>query len=137
MAPIARNAPCPCGSGRKYKKCCLGKSEPAAPAQASVEPVFAETDSDALSNQANALIRQRKWAAAQAICERLRTEFPDEIDADDRLAQLHAAQEQWASALVHAQAALDKARRHPEKFDPELVGDLEEHIVFLKSKAAP
>jgi hypothetical protein len=22
---VARNAPCPCGSGRKYKKCCLGK----------------------------------------------------------------------------------------------------------------
>ena len=21
-----RNEPCPCGSGRKYKKCCLGKS---------------------------------------------------------------------------------------------------------------
>ncbi len=23
---IGRNAPCPCGSGRKYKKCCLGKN---------------------------------------------------------------------------------------------------------------
>ena len=22
---VSRNAPCPCGSGRKYKKCCLGK----------------------------------------------------------------------------------------------------------------
>lgn len=25
---VGRNAPCPCGSGRKYKKCCLGKAEP-------------------------------------------------------------------------------------------------------------
>lgn len=25
MMTIARNAPCPCGSGKKYKKCCLGK----------------------------------------------------------------------------------------------------------------
>ncbi|MCK9463564.1 MAG: SEC-C domain-containing protein [Proteobacteria bacterium] len=25
---IGRNDPCPCGSGRKYKKCCLGKSAP-------------------------------------------------------------------------------------------------------------
>ncbi|MFH1278122.1 MAG: SEC-C metal-binding domain-containing protein [Candidatus Eisenbacteria bacterium] len=25
-----RNAPCPCGSGKKYKKCCLGKDEAAA-----------------------------------------------------------------------------------------------------------
>ncbi|MGB2727569.1 MAG: SEC-C metal-binding domain-containing protein [Halobacteriota archaeon] len=22
---IGRNDPCPCGSGKKYKKCCLGK----------------------------------------------------------------------------------------------------------------
>ena len=28
MAKIGRNAPCPCGSGKKYKKCCLGKEEP-------------------------------------------------------------------------------------------------------------
>lgn len=25
MPPIHRNAPCPCGSGKKYKKCCLNK----------------------------------------------------------------------------------------------------------------
>ena len=24
---IGRNAPCPCGSGKKYKKCCLRKNE--------------------------------------------------------------------------------------------------------------
>lgn len=23
MAKVKRNAPCPCGSGKKYKKCCL------------------------------------------------------------------------------------------------------------------
>jgi hypothetical protein len=22
---VGRNDPCPCGSGKKYKKCCLGK----------------------------------------------------------------------------------------------------------------
>jgi hypothetical protein len=27
MEKIGRNDPCPCGSGQKYKKCCLGKSE--------------------------------------------------------------------------------------------------------------
>lgn len=25
MAKTGRNSPCPCGSGRKYKQCCLGK----------------------------------------------------------------------------------------------------------------
>ena len=23
--PVSRNAPCPCGSGKKYKRCCLGR----------------------------------------------------------------------------------------------------------------
>jgi hypothetical protein len=30
MAPeakIGRNSPCPCGSGKKHKQCCLGKEE--------------------------------------------------------------------------------------------------------------
>ena len=26
---IGRNDPCPCGNGKKYKNCCLGKSSPA------------------------------------------------------------------------------------------------------------
>ncbi len=25
MMNVGRNDPCPCGSGKKYKKCCLGK----------------------------------------------------------------------------------------------------------------
>lgn len=25
MVKVGRNEPCPCGSGRKYKKCCLGR----------------------------------------------------------------------------------------------------------------
>ena len=28
--PAGRNDPCPCGSGKKYKKCCMGKTLPAA-----------------------------------------------------------------------------------------------------------
>jgi len=27
MTKISRNAPCPCGSGKKYKKCCLLRQE--------------------------------------------------------------------------------------------------------------
>ena len=27
-SPLGRNDPCPCGSGRKYKKCCLGLLDP-------------------------------------------------------------------------------------------------------------
>ncbi len=34
MSKIGRNAPCPCGSGRKYKKCCQGKGKKAGSADA-------------------------------------------------------------------------------------------------------
>jgi hypothetical protein len=36
MAKVGRNDPCPCGSGKKFKKCCLGK-ETGAPVDAGVE----------------------------------------------------------------------------------------------------
>ncbi|MGM0575684.1 MAG: SEC-C metal-binding domain-containing protein [Myxococcota bacterium] len=29
MESVARNAPCPCGSGKKYKRCCLEAEEAA------------------------------------------------------------------------------------------------------------
>jgi SEC-C motif len=29
MSAIGRNDPCLCGSGKKYKRCCLGKGAPA------------------------------------------------------------------------------------------------------------
>jgi len=29
MSDIGRNDPCPCGSGKKYKRCCLAKDAPA------------------------------------------------------------------------------------------------------------
>ncbi len=38
MAKIGRNAPCPCGSGRKYKKCCLGKAPPPQRLSGSAQP---------------------------------------------------------------------------------------------------
>jgi len=45
MAKIGRNEPCPCGSGRKYKKC-HGEvaSVPPAAAMAALEECFRETD---------------------------------------------------------------------------------------------
>ncbi len=36
-ATVGRNDPCPCGSGKKYKNCCLGKDEPVISAQGAAE----------------------------------------------------------------------------------------------------
>jgi tetratricopeptide (TPR) repeat protein len=94
-------------------------------------------DLDELSNKAKDLIRAGQWAEAERVCGRLRELFPDEIDADDRMGQFYQAQKKYAEAIPFAQTALDKARRHPDKFDADLVAELAEQVVFLKQEAAP
>lgn len=42
-AKINRNAPCPCGSGKKYKKCCMLKDEAAQSGSPHRERIFAES----------------------------------------------------------------------------------------------
>ena len=44
MSNVGRNAPCPCGSGKKYKKCCIDKYDTFLDAQTDQEPNAAPTD---------------------------------------------------------------------------------------------
>lgn len=91
-------------------------------------------DLDELSNKVNDCIRAGRWDEAERFCQRLREQFPEELDADDRLAQLYQAQENYAKALPYAQTALNMARHNPEKFDPALVADLAQQVDFIKKK---
>lgn len=55
---VGRNDPCPCGSGKKYKACCWGKSQPLGKrkfkatlisgSKKSAEPTIAAFDEDLL-----------------------------------------------------------------------------------------
>ena len=92
-------------------------------------------DLDELSNKANALIRAGKWDEAEKACQKLREQFPAELDADDRQAQLYQAQKNYVKALPYAQAALEKARHDSAKFAPELIEELAEQVGFLKKAA--
>jgi hypothetical protein len=38
MTKIGRNKPCPCGSGKKFKKCCLNKQDPESGSASAVSP---------------------------------------------------------------------------------------------------
>jgi tetratricopeptide (TPR) repeat protein len=89
---------------------------------------------DDLSNKANEAIRAGKWQEAERLCQCLREAFPEEIDADDRLAQLYQAQKNYVKAQPYAQAALEKARSNPDKFAPELIADLEEQVEFIQEE---
>src|SRR5436190_24234375 len=55
MSGIGRNDPCPCGSGRKYKKCCLAREPVTALAYAPAEREDALDRSDADLSEAMGL----------------------------------------------------------------------------------
>ncbi len=57
MSAVGRNDPCPCGSGLKFKKCCLGKEQPAPGARASGDGAGASRDRD------SALARLARFSA--------------------------------------------------------------------------
>lgn len=98
MTLIGRNAPCPCGSGNKYKKCCLPKHEREAAllsmssAPAAGPFIDLEDDGlDELSNSVLGLIKTRRFDEALAVCQFLLHKFPDVVDGLERSALVYAA----------------------------------------------
>jgi tetratricopeptide (TPR) repeat protein len=119
MAKIGRNAPCPCGSGKKYKRCCLpGQPEkrPSSFRKPRFIPVF--TDLDQLSNSVVDLIKQNKLDKAEAVSRKLLKEYPDQIDGLNRLAMVYEARGEKEKAVEHYRKAYHFAMSH-EGFDQD------------------
>lgn len=120
MAKIGRNEPCPCGSGKKYKKCCY-RRQPEPGLDAAVPTWIAEvSELDALSNQANALIRQRRFEEAERACQKLRQRYPDQIDGLERYAELYEARGERQRAADYYRQTAAFARSAPG-FDDEAI----------------
>lgn len=121
MSKIGRNAPCPCGSGKKYKRCCLshkkGKGR-ARPSDVRFIPVF--TDLDKLSNSVMDLIEENRLDEAEAVSRKLLAEYPDQIDGLERLAQVHEARGEIGKAVAYYHKAADFAKSKPG-FDQQSV----------------
>ncbi len=124
MANVGRNQPCPCGSGKKYKQCCLATDEAAAAAareqqrrDAPPPPVRAprfgrwpvvDDDSariDQMSNGTVDLIHAGKLDEAERMCQRLLDEYPEIPDGHMRLGQLFRARGEPKKAAEHLRAA--------------------------------
>ncbi|MDA2930257.1 SEC-C domain-containing protein [Acidobacteria bacterium AH-259-O06] len=97
MARIARNDPCPCGSGKKHKKCCLGKTGLGQEPEASRISDFAyetilEAERRLLQRLADMVAQDPMWAeerdaAAEEFIELLddpKMQNPDEWSEFDR-----------------------------------------------------
>lgn len=121
MKKTGRNAPCPCGSGKKYKKCCLHNTRPSA------GEAFVYTDLDELSNQVPELIKQGKYDEAEEVCQKLLEQYPDQIDGLHRSAELFEAMENYDKAITFYNLTAEFA----EKAD----GFEQEAVKYFKSKA--
>ena len=126
MTKISRNAPCPCGSGKKYKKCCLQKDEAqsinrrASLDSSSNKLVEAFDDLDNLSNSVVDLIDEGKLDEAEQACVELLNRYPDYIDGLERFALVYEARGDSQKAIEYYKKSLDFAREN-EGFDPEYV----------------
>jgi tetratricopeptide (TPR) repeat protein len=137
MATIGRNRPCPCGSGKKYKLCCLFADEqrqaaqrivapapgpaasvPRLAAPARPPPVYLLEDDglDDLSNSVLDLVRKGRFDEALAACNRLLAEFPDVVDGFERSGMVHAKMGNHALAADFYRKALDFVT-HPSRRD--------------------
>lgn len=157
MSKVGRNEPCPCGSGQKYKKCCESKAideaaararahaaaaaarlaEERAPLEASLG-AWVDDGLDELSYSVVTLIKEKRFDEALAVCERLRTEFPDVHDWLERSAMLHEARGDFALALDfyrrHVAFITDPERR--DGYDEELIDIFRAKVVELETKLA-
>jgi predicted O-linked N-acetylglucosamine transferase (SPINDLY family) len=104
---VARNAPCPCGSGRRYKDCHGALAAASAPAAAAVAPAAATADD--LRARARAALAQGEREAALAHWRAVL-----DADVDDAEAHFHlgnAAREDGRidAAIAHYEQALRRA----------------------------
>ena len=135
MTTIGRNRPCPCGSGKKYKLCCLPSDEQRQAAQRAAAlvpgptastprsavlappmPVYTLEDDglDDLSNSVLDLARAGRFDQALATCNRLLEEFPDVVDGFERSGMVHAKMGNHALAADFYRKALDFVT-HPSR----------------------
>jgi tetratricopeptide (TPR) repeat protein len=153
MAMVGRNQPCPCGSGKKYKHCCLARDEAAATAtreqqrrDAPPAPVHAPRAGwrpavddegerlDKMSNGAVDLIRAGKLDEAEQLCHRLLEDFPDLPDGHMRLGQLFRVRGEPKKAAEHLRLAAAVARSADD--DPEMPLSLESEADSLDPPAS-
>ena len=122
MAKIVRNAPCPCGSRKKYKKCCLSLHRSSS-SQQNTSTAYLITDLDHLDNLSNSavdLIEEGRLDKAEEACQELLSRYPDQIDGVERLAQLYKARGDMKKAAKYYRKAATFAQSMPG-FDQEAI----------------
>jgi tetratricopeptide (TPR) repeat protein len=150
-----RNDPCPCGSGKKYKHCCLEKDRaaelvPAAAKRAELEvqratlarqmdeyqTALLESQAlDAASNAVVDLVHAGRLDEAEHAARELLVRYPEVHDGYDRLGMVHEARGQFREAVHCYRLVIEFARAHPEDYDAGFVDSFLDIIVKLEARA--
>ena len=143
MAKPGRNDPCPCGSGKKYKKCCLPNDErmkladehPASQERATVRKFNVQYLKDALADRLAQqwyahgddeiavashvvveLVQAGNLEDAETAARDLITRYPDEPDGWDCLGIVHEARGENRQAADCYRKMRDIMRQRPEDY---------------------
>ncbi|MGH8229392.1 MAG: SEC-C metal-binding domain-containing protein [Steroidobacteraceae bacterium] len=143
MPKTARNEPCPCGSGKKYKHCCLPKDEQAervafaerkkvaleeqrereharAAERARIETQL--EDDDELTEASNAvldLLHAGRLEEAERAARELLVRYPYVHDGYDRLGTVYQARGQNREAADCYRKVIDFVIAHPDQYEPD------------------
>jgi len=158
-----RNDPCPCGSGKKYKQCCLETDRAAefAPAvrqrvalqaqeadhaalRKNYQAELLETQTaldeaqalDAASNAVIDLIHAGRLDEAEQAAQELLVRYPEVHDGYDRLGMVHEARGQLREAADCYRLVIEFALANPEHYDPEFVASFLGLIAKLEASEA-
>ena len=122
MGKISRNAPCHCGSGKKYKKCCLAKDdEQRRKRNRSLSNGMKQVKAlDDLSNSVLDLINARKLDEAENLCRVLLEQYPEHVDWIERSAMLYEVRGDYTNAALYYRKTAEFMRSNPG-FDEEAI----------------
>jgi tetratricopeptide (TPR) repeat protein len=158
-----RNDPCPCGSGKKYKHCCLDKDRAAELAPAIAQRVALQAQKanqvalrtdyqeellesqaelqeaqalDAASNVVVELIHAGRLDEAEQAARELLIRYPEVHDGYDRLGMVHEARGQFREATDCYRKVIEFTRAHPADYDAGFVNNFLELIAKLEDSVA-
>ena len=150
MAKTGRNDSCPCGSGQKYKRCCLRRDDAAAADRAAADRAAADhaealaremessltyaaigAEDEGLDDASNGVIDlidagrlDEAEQAAHALLER----YPNVHDGLERLAMVAAARGDRLRAAEYYRRAADFVHAHADQYGPKME-------VYLRARA--
>ena len=143
MPKVGRNEPCPCASGKKYKRCCLDKDQ-AFEREALAAARQARHDDewyDELANASNAvvdLVDAGRLDDAEQAAHDLLERFPGVHDGYARLGLIHEIRGNTELAIEYYRRVIAFARDNPDPDEPVIEANYQKLIARLEqSKPNP